>query len=158
LKQEELSKYGKKKLRSRFKDDGENIIGLGEFYHVWLKKEDLETVIGRVREYLELILDAAGDKRMVVVSLEEIGVLPQLSGNPSLLKEELDDVEGGNEYDLCYRELEKEVLRRTEADSRRAEVLEIGSDGDLMDIAKPLRKRVDERREQKRLLLKELDD
>jgi hypothetical protein len=158
LNQEELSKYGKKKLRSRFKDGGGNIIGLGEFYHVWLKKEDLETVIGRVREYLELILDAAGDKRIVVVSLEEIGVLPQLFGNPSLLKEELDSLEGGNEYDLCYRELEKEVLRRTEADSRRAEVLEIGSDGDLMDIAKPLRKRVDERREQKRRLLRELDD
>ncbi|CAG8545910.1 11390_t:CDS:2 [Paraglomus brasilianum] len=52
--------------------------------------KDIDRVIDRVREYLKLIRDATNDKKEVIESLEEIGALPQLSGSPSLLKEEQD--------------------------------------------------------------------
>jgi len=94
--------------------------------------------------------------------LEEIGALPQLSGSPSLLKEELDNLEGGDEYDSCYRKLEEEVLRVSSSGERKEKILSLISDKEsilfgIIQEVKPLQEKAKQRRKKKKQLLRELN-
>jgi len=94
--------------------------------------------------------------------LEEIGALPQLSGSPSLLKEELDDLEGDNEYKLCCEKLEEEVLRVSSSGERKEKILSLISDKEsilfgIIQEVKPLQEKAKQRRKKKKQLLRELN-
>jgi len=99
----------------------------------------------------------------VIECFEEVGALPRLSESPSLLKEELDNLEGDNEYDSCYEELEEEILRTSSLMKRRERILELISNKEsilfgIIQKVKPLQEKAKQRREQKRQLLKELNE
>jgi hypothetical protein len=159
LTERDLSSYGQLKRKPiyrivRQRGSDKEVEAIMTFYQLRIRGQTFEDAIENARRYLEVIEDVYVDKGLVDSTKEEIMPHEELSQNPLLTKEELDNYEGHNEYDSYYEKIEKEILQQTFLNRREEIERKIEN---FKRVVEPLKGKISQRREKKRELLQELE-
>lgn len=171
LTQEDLSKYGWFYEDSSF-DQVSEVVGWNRkkmkdievFCGNDVKDNIFENAIDLVRKYLDVIENAARDKKLIVGTIESLLSSKHdfLAGDPPLTKEELINSEilvGHDDYDYYYERLEKIIFEKTIAKERVKGIKEIFEilEKSANEFANVLKTKVERARKIKIEMLKNLN-